>query len=179
MSRNRYVSDYRIVESIDGRGRIRSDYEYIGAPYVYAEDAGVVRRARNCVSACCLAGWVAWVAALVPLSAATRRLYTALPHVFAALPLALMTGLAVGLFREREPFEHRHADRLENRGPACSFFTALLGGAALAGEGISLLRGVALLPGDGLFAAGAAVVLACGLSCHGQWKRLRCRAKTQ
>ena len=44
MSRNRYVGDYRLVESIDGRGRIRTDYEYIGANYAYAGGAKDVRR---------------------------------------------------------------------------------------------------------------------------------------
>ncbi len=34
VSRNRYVGDYRLVESIDERGRIRTDFEYIGATYV-------------------------------------------------------------------------------------------------------------------------------------------------
>ena len=51
MSRNRYVGDYRIVESIDGRGRVKSDYEYIGAPYVYAGDAASVKAANDDPSA--------------------------------------------------------------------------------------------------------------------------------
>ena len=89
MSRNRYVGDYRIVESVDGRGRVRSDYEYIGAPYAYAGDAQAVKAARTRVALCCLIGWAAWVAALFPVSAAMRSLYVALPFAFAAIPLAL------------------------------------------------------------------------------------------
>ena len=174
MSRNRYVGDYRIVESIDGRGRVKSDYEYIGAPWVYAADGQTVKTARMHVAACCAFGWLAWVIALLPLSAAMRVLVVALSFVFAALPLALATGIAVSLFGEKPPFEHRHADRLENRAPACTFFVALLGGVALAGEAVNALRGAELLPGDGVFAACAAVLVACAIFCHRQWQRLQC-----
>jgi hypothetical protein len=174
MSRNRYVGDYRIVESIDVRGRVKSDYEYIGAPYVYAGDATAVKAARSRVALCCAVGWAAWLSALIPISAAMRALYVALPFAFAAIPLALTAGTAVSLFREKEPFEHRHADRLENRAPACTFFMALLSFVALAGEGVNALRGAEMLPGDGVFAACAAVIAACGIFCHRQWKRLKC-----
>ncbi|MBQ3479788.1 MAG: hypothetical protein IJH25_16660, partial [Clostridia bacterium] len=126
------------------------------------------------VAACCAAGWLAWVVALLPVSAAMRALVIALAFAFAALPLALATGIAVSLFREQLPFEHRHADRLENRAPACTFFVALLGGVALAGEGVNVLRGAELLPGDGIFAACAAALVACAVVCHRQWKRLKC-----
>ena len=174
MSRNRYVGDYRIVESIDERGRVRSDYEYIGAPWVYAADGQTVKAARMRVAACCAAGWLAWVVALLPVSAAMRALVIALSFAFAALPLALATGIAVSLFREKPPFEHRHADRLENRAPACTFFVALLVGVALIGEAVNALRGAQLLPGDGVFAVCAAVLVACAIFCHRQWKRLKC-----
>ena len=174
MSRNRYVGDYRIVESIDGRGRVKSDYEYIGAPWVYAGDPHGVSAARTRVAACCLVGWLAWIAALIPVSSAMRTLFVALAFAFAAIPLALITGTAVSLFREKPPFEHRHADRLENRAPACTFFTALLAVAALIGEAVNALRGAALLPGDAVFAACAAVLVACAIACHRQWKRLKC-----
>ena len=174
MSRNRYVGDYRIVESIDARGRVKSDYEYIGAPYVYAGDATAVKAARSRVALCCAVGWAAWLSALIPISAAMRALYVALPFAFAAIPLALTAGTAVSLFREKEPFEHRHADRLENRAPACTFFLALLGVIALIGEAVNALRGAQLLPGDAVFAVCAAVVVACAILCHRQWRRLRC-----
>lgn len=175
MSRNRYVGDYRIVESIDGRGRVKSDYEYIGAPYVYAGDAATVKAARRRVALCCAVGWAAWLAALIPVSAAMRALYVALPFAFAAIPLALTTGTAVSLFREKAPFERRHADRLENQAPACTFFLALLGVIALIGEGVNALRGADMLPGDAVFSVCAAVVVACGVLCHRQWKRLKCK----
>ena len=173
VSVNRYIADYRIVETVDERGRIRSGYEYIGAPYDYAEGADAVKRARGRVAGCCAAGWTAYAAALAPVSKAARALYTALPFAFIALPLFMISALCADLFRQKPPFEHRFADRLENRGPACSFFTALLGAVALAGEAVNALRG-GLLPGDAAFAAGAAALVACGVACHRQWRDLKC-----
>ena len=175
MSRNRYVGDYRIVESIDGRGRVVSGYEYIGRPWAFERDEATVRAARRVVAISCAVGWAAWLAALLPVSSATRTLYVALPFIFAALPLGLNTALCWRLFRQKPPFEHRHADQLHNRGPACSFFTALLCTLALIGEGVNALRGAALSAGDAVFIAGAALLMACGIACHRQWKRLRCR----
>lgn len=175
MSRNRYVGDYRIVETIDGRGRIRSDYEYIGKPWVYAGDGAEVRAARKTVAAGCVVGWLAWLGALLPVSSATRVLYVSMPFIFAAIPLALNAALAWRLFRTGEPFEHRHADQVENRGPACSFFTILLSAIALIGEAVNALRGAVMLPGDAVFAACAAVIVACAIACHRQWKRLKCK----
>ncbi|MBR1822529.1 MAG: hypothetical protein IJ769_13040, partial [Clostridia bacterium] len=77
--------------------------------------------------------------------------------------------------RAKEPLEHRHADQLENRCPACSFFVMLLSAAALAGEAVNALRGRALLRGDAVFCLGAALAFVSGLAAHRGWKRLKCR----
>jgi len=175
VSRNRYVGDYRLIESIDGHGRIKTDYEYIGAAYCFAEGAVTARRLLRRALLLCALGWLAFVGALVPLSAASRTLWVSLPFAFAAVPLALMTATLFRTQRTAEPLEHRHADQLENRCPACSFFVALLSGIALAGEGVNLLRRTALLRGDIAFSLGAAVLLSVGLCCHRLWKRLKCR----
>ena len=104
-----------------------------------------------------------------------RALYIALPFAFAAIPLALWAGTAISLFRTREPFEHRHADRLENRAPACTFFVALLGVVALIGEAVNVLRGAEWMSGDAMFALCAAILTVSAIVCHRQWKRLKCR----
>ena len=176
MSRNRYVGDYRIVESMDARGRIRSDSEYIGTPYVYEGDDASVRAARRRMTACCAGGWAGFVAALLPASRAMHTWYISLPFAFAALPLALITGVTAQLYRAKPPFERRHADLLENRAPARTFFAMLLSGIAFIGEAAGALRGAALMRGDAVFSLGCAALFACGLACHGQWKRLKCRA---
>ena len=176
MSRNRYVGDYRLVESIDERGRIRTDFEYIGATYVHAGGATAARGLLRRALTACGVGWAAFVGALIPVSRAARTLYVSLPFAFAALPLGLMTAVVFRVLRAGEKLEHRHADQLENRCPACSFFTILLCVVALAGEGVNLLRGVQMLPGDIAFAAGAALLIACGVHNHRLWKRLKCVA---
>ncbi len=174
MSRNRYVGDYRIVESIDGAGRIRTDYEYIGAAYAFASGAKDARRWLMRALAACGVGWLALVGALIPVSRAARTLYAVLPLAFAALPLGLTTAAVARALRAGEKLEHRHADQLENRCPACSFLTVLLSGIALIGEGVNLVRGVEMLPGDVAFAAGAALLIAAGLHNHRLWRRVRC-----
>lgn len=174
MSRNRYVGDYRLVESIDGRGRIRTDYEYIGAIYTYTGGAKDARRLLKRALAACAAGAAAYAGALIPVSAAMRTLWVALPFVFEALPLGLTVAALVRALRAGDRLEHRHADQLANRCPACSFFTALLAGIALAGEGVNLIRGVGMLPGDIAFGACAALLLAVGLHNHRLWKRVKC-----
>lgn len=175
MSRNRYVGDYRLVETIDARGRIRTDYEYIGAAYAYAEGYGRATDALKRALAACCAGGLAFVGALAPASAASKTLWVVLPFAFAALPLGLMTASAARALRAGEKLEHRHADQLENRCPACSFFAMLLAAVALVGEGANLLRGAAMRSGDIAFALGAALLFACGLYTKGLWKRLKCR----
>lgn len=174
MSRNRYVGDYRIVETLDERGRVVSRSEYTGKHYRFAEDDVTVRGARMWVGACCIVGWAAYVLALLPLSVATRTIYVSLPFVFAALPLALTSGTALSVFHTKPPFERRFADRLENRAPAATFFVMLLTGLSLAGECVNALRGHSLLWGDAAFSIGAAVLFACGKLAHGQWKRFKC-----
>lgn len=175
VSRNRYVGDYRIVETVDERGRIRSDYEYIGAPYVYVESETNVKDARRCGIVACLFGWVCFLTALIPVSAAAHTLYVCLPFVFSCVPLALMTGMMFTLYRTEEPFEHRHADRLENRAPAYSFLVMLFTALAVAGEAVSALRGAQMLRGDAVFTLGAIGLFTCSFCLHRQWKRLRCR----
>ena len=174
MSRNRYVGDYRIVERLDGKGRVRSESEYIGKRYGYEADGVTVRRARAIATACCALGWAAYLMALLPQSTATRTVYTSLPFIFQAIPLALTTGTAFSLWTAKPPFEHRHADRLQNRAPAGTFFMMALAVTALIGEAVNLMRGLALTGGDGLFCLGAAVIFVCGFMGHRQWKRLKC-----
>ncbi len=174
MSRNRYVGDYRLVESIDARGRIRTDYEYIGAAYVHAGGADAARRLIGRALGACAVGWAAFVGALIPVSRAGKTLYVLLPFAFAALPLGLMTATLIRVLRAGDRLEHRHADQLENRCPACTFFVALLCAAALIGEAVNLLRGAQMRPGDAVFAACAALLTACAVHNHRLWKRLKC-----
>ena len=177
MSRNRYVKDYRLVENVNGRGRIRTTYEYIGDDYYFIADRDAVHAARKRLAALCAAGWAAFIGALLPVSAAARSLYVILPFVVASWPLALLTGLTASLCFVHEPLEHRHADRLENRFPACAAIVMILCAVSLAGEGVNLVLKAPLPAGDLVFSACAAILFASALYIKRLPPRLLCRAK--
>lgn len=174
MSRNRYVGDYHLADSLDERRRIHTDVEYTGSPYSFTGTPEEVRRGKQRALILCAAGWLAYVGAMIPPSAAMRTFYSAIPFVLIAVPLALLTGTAAETFPLRERFEHRYADRLENRFPASSAFVVILSALSLAGEAVNLIRGKALLTGDIVFAACGAAVLAAGAAAHRTGKLLKC-----
>ena len=175
MARGRYIKDYRIVESLNGRGGIRLETEYIGAPYYFACGAEKAGKCRKLCAGLCLLGWLSFVGALIPNSAGMRTLYVSLPFAFTALPLGLMTSLLLSALRLKEPMEHRMADRFENRFPAQALGITVLPGVSLAGEGVMLLLGKQMLPGDGIFALCAAALFSCGLALFLQRRTLRTR----
>ncbi len=175
MAKGRYIKDYRIVESLNGRGGIRLDTEYIGDPYFFACGAEKAGKSRKLCLLLCLTGWLCFIGALLPNSAGMRTLYVSLPFAFSALPLGLMSSLLLSTLRLKEPMEHRVADRFENRFPAQALGITLLPGVSLAGEGLGLLLGKQMLPGDGIFSLCAAGLFACGLALFLQRKTLRTR----
>ena len=120
MSRNRYVGDYHLADSLDERGKIRTDVEYVGDRYSFTEGPETVRRAKRKALILCAAGWLLYIGAMILPSAAMRAFWTAVPFAFAGVPLALLTGTAAEIFPRKERFEHRYADRIENRWPAAS-----------------------------------------------------------
>ena len=128
MSRNRYVGDYHLADSLDERGKIRTDVEYVGDRYSFTERPETVRRAKRKALILCAAGWLMYIGAMILPSAAMRALWTAVSFAFTGVPLALLTGTAAEIFPRKERFEHRYADRIENRWPAASAFTVILAG---------------------------------------------------
>lgn len=174
MSRNRYVGDYHLADSLDEKGRIRTEVEYVGSWYSFTGAPETVARAKKKALLLCIGGWIAYAAALIPLSAASRTLYTALPFALAAVPLALLTGTVLEILPQKGRFQHRIADRIGNRWPACAAFIVFLSALALMGEAVNLFRGLELRTGDIAFTAGAAALLAAGLLAHRTRRALRC-----
>ena len=101
-------------------------------------------------------------------------MWTAVPFAFTGVPLALLTGTAAEIFPRKERFEHRYADRIENRWPAASVFTVILAGISLAGEGVNLFLGKEMKGGDAFFAACAAGLILVGIVAHRARQDLRC-----
>ena len=163
MSRNKYIRDYRLVETIDEGGRIRTGTEYIGPEYRYAGDAASVDRARRTARVQCAAGWIAYFLGLLPNSVPMRTIWVSMPYIFAAVPLALVTGTVFSAPAGNGSLEHRQADRLENRYPPASLATAVLAGISLPGTLIAVLRAGAGSSADAVFALCAAALCAVGI----------------
>ena len=163
MARNKYLKDYRLLESVDEKGRIRTDYEYIGDPWRYAGGAEAAMAGKKRAALGCLIGWAAFVGALLPNSAGMHTLFVSMPFVFTALALGLLTETVLSAMPKSEPFQHRQADKLQNRYPPAALVTALLPMISLAGELVNLLRGLSLNGGDAVFCLCAAVCAGCGL----------------
>ena len=174
VSRNRYVGDYHLADSLDDRGKIRTEVEYVGGRYSFIKDEETVRKAKIRVLVLCAAGWLLYIGGMIPVSVAMKTVYSAVPFVLIAVPLALLTGTVLEVFPQKRNFIHRYADRLENRYPASAAFIAILSGIVLLGEGINLIRGLQLTGGDIIAAVCAAGLLAAGVLASRSGKDLKC-----
>ena len=175
MARNKYVKDYRLLETFDEKGRVHTDYEYIGDAYRFRASGERVARARRISLGACLLGWLLFLGGMIPPSTAMHTIYVSLPYAFSALPLGILTELAVTAFRVKEPMEHHFSDRLNNRFPPAALAVAVLSAASLLGELINLLRGFTLLSGDAVFTLCGALYFACGCLAFGCRKDLETR----
>lgn len=176
MARKKYIRDYRLVETVDERGRIRSDYEYIGEKYYYALGPETARREKGRVLAAVIAGWLAFAGALIPNAAGMRVVYVALPFVFSALPLGILTGTVLTALPAAEPLRHQQADMLENRYPPAALWAAVLPAVSLLGQAARLILGGGLNGGDLVFVLGAALLTASGAYAFSRRDRFACRA---
>ncbi len=123
MAKGKYSADYRLIETFNEKGRVHTDYEYIGKPWRFDQGPDkVVLEKRLCILYCIL-GWIAWIGALIPNTQAMHVMYIALPFAFLAVPLALLTNFTITFYGIKEPMERRHADRLNSRYP---FYCILL-----------------------------------------------------
>ena len=167
MAIDRYSKDYRLIDSVDERGRIRTETKYIGEGYVFQKGLDCARGAGKRLAVLCVISWLAFLAALYFPSIASRSFYAVLPCAFLALPLWFLSAVAVTSFRVKEPFIHRDADRFTLRLPAAAVFAAVLSAAAVLGAALALgLRAQAPLGGDWVFLGGNLICFVCALLCH-------------
>lgn len=172
MPQNRYAKDYRLVETVNERGRIRTDVEYIGGPYRYAAGLNAAMRARRLCIALCAAGWLALVGGMLPNSEGMHRWYVSLPYIFAALPLGLLTDTLLFSAPRREPFERRQADRLQNRWPPAAIAAGLLPCVSLIADGVRMLSGGAANGADAVLCLCAALCAGCAWALFSLRRRL-------
>ncbi len=178
MAIDRYSKDYRLTDSVDARGRIHTETEYIGQHYVFGTGQEKARAAGKKLAVLCALAWLGFLAALYPSSLAGRTLYASLPCAFSALPLWLLSTVAVTALRVREPFVHRDADRFNLRLPSAAVFTCVFAAAAVLGGILALvLAESAVSMEDGVFLAGNLLCFGCALLCRKQQAALTAHSK--
>ncbi len=178
MAKERYSRDYRLKETFDEKGHVRVDYEYIGDEYRFVSPEEQIRKEKRLALILCAAGWAAYLAALLLPSNAMHRLYIALPFVFLGVPLFMYVDFTMAFLRMKEPLEHRHADRLNNRYPFIAFLLTVFSLIPAAAEGIFILIGPDRSAGDFVFETGAAVLLFAGAHMFRRKERLAAEIST-
>ena len=167
MPRKRYTKDYRLSDTLDERGRIRTETEYIGAAYRFAEGTAAAQKALGRMLVLAGLGALCFLVSLLPHSTASLTMYVMLPYLFTALPLGLLLAALLRLRSFGESLDHRAADQANGQIPGCCLWLMILPAVSLLGEAVALVFGHgAFRPGDGLFIAGALGVLLCGWLCR-------------
>lgn len=164
MARRKYLKDYRIVETLNEKGGIRSSSEYIGEPFRFRNPQAAESMKKR-LPPLCILGWIAYAAALLPPSSAGRTAYACLPFLFSAIPLGMLTERGAALLTRKPPLERRSADRFNHWISGGSLMTAVLAGISLVGEAINFFFGsIPLSGGDAVFSAAALILLLCALA---------------
>ena len=159
--RNKYSGDYRLLETFSEDGRIHTDYEYIGKPFIYAERSDKAEKMRGRVILPALVSIAAWVAAMIPFSYAMRSLWVALPFAAVIIPLAMLAELLFSVRKLGEKAEHRYADRLNNRYPALAVTACFFSAVSLTACVIRLAVRKTAVFGDAVFAVCSILIFAC------------------
>lgn len=175
MSRKRYVKDYRILETIDERGRVSTGTEYIGKHYSFVSGGAALRRDKGLALGSCAIAWLLLLGPLLPRSFAMQAIYVALPFVFCALPLGIATDILLTLCFAKEPLEHRHADKIGERYPAAILAALSLCGASLLGQLLRVILAGGMVGGDWCFFICAPLLLADCLYLFGFKEKLAVR----
>ena len=163
MSNKKYLSDYSLEQTIGPRGRVVSEYRYIGSRY--SVSPGGLSAGRVKASSVLLAAAVAvFIAAMIPSSSSMRRFYILLPYAFAAVPLFFACrGAAVFLLSGPE-YTRMEKDRISAL-PGGSLVSAVFILLALAGSVVTgIVSSGFYRPGDWVFLT-LSILLAAVLFC--------------
>ncbi|MBQ9664205.1 MAG: hypothetical protein IJV40_13740 [Oscillospiraceae bacterium] len=169
MAIDRYTKDYQLKDSVDERGRIHTETEYIGKYYVFSSGVQSARTAGKRLALLSGLSWFSFLSALSFPSTTGHTFYALLPCVFLALPLWLLSTVAFSALRVKEPFIHREADRFSLRLPAAATVASVLSFLAILGGACSLIFGT--MPtriGDLVFLFGNLICFICAILCKKQ-----------
>ena len=159
------ISDYTLREEIDEKGRFHTAYQYTGKPYRFGVGQSAALAEGRKLLVLMVSAWAAYVLAMLLPSEAMHNLYVALPFVFTAVPLFLLTETLLQLRKLKEPLEKRHADRMNHRYPPQALMAAVFPCFALLGELIVMIMGNIRLPGDVVFVICALWLCFAGVRC--------------
>ena len=123
MSKKKYYSDYQLETDVDNRGRLRTNARYVGDRYDFAVDEPAVKAHRRVFTVFCAVAWIAFIAALIPPTAAMHLAYCSVPFAFSALPLWLISENTVRLYTVKRPFDRRISDKFTKK---LNVYTVLL-----------------------------------------------------
>jgi len=185
MISRKYLSDYRLEEQFDNKGRVKTRTVYIGPDYMLAPPVTAAKR-KAILFASALAA-LAFTLALVPVTQAARVIYVIVPFALAGLPICQMLKAALSLYRagkaEKGASEkqdgggmsgdeqtrlrgsaltRKEAEKIANSLPLTSIITAIL----CAGSLLAIIVSAALTwekysANDALFAASALIITIC------------------
>ena len=152
MISKKYLNDYRVEKTIDENGRVKSEAVYIGGDFFITPP--VTKGNKRLVFSLSVFLWVAFIAAMLPVSYTGAVSYIMLPFICNMLPMYFLTNAAFWLFRENGAMKREQAEKIEKRLTPGSFFTLVLSGAAFLGIAITAIFSFgSYVPGDFIFAA--------------------------
>jgi len=131
MSYKKFLSDYRIEEFFDEKGRKKSKAVYTGDYYVFSPAVSI--RDKRLIMISSILCWIALIGALALLTSVSRVRYVMTPSIISVLPLFLMTVSAGTLLLEGERMKREKADRVRRWLPPSSLTAVILSCAALLG----------------------------------------------
>lgn len=157
----KYVKDYRLNETVDERGRIRSNAEYIGGSYYLKRDSAAVRTRAWILTAACAVSWICWLVPMLFNNGSMHIAFISYPYIFIALTLWLRSMALYTALTLTQPMKRKESDRLTNWLPGTSIATIVLSGVVLIGMGVSLVFNIGTRNSyDWLVLAGDLVLLA-------------------
>ena len=152
MISKKYLDDYRVEKTIDENGRVRSEAVYIGGDFYITPQ--VTKGNKLLVFGLSILLWIAFVAAMLPVSYTGAVSYIMLPFICNMLPLYFMTNAAFWLLRVKETMRREQADKIEKRLKPGAFFTFVLSGVVFLGIAITAVFSFgSYVWGDIIFAA--------------------------
>ena len=166
MATGKYVKDYKLNQTVDEKGRLRSEPEYIGGYFVFTEKPETVKKQASRSLIACGGAWVSLLGSMLLNTGAMRLINVSLPYAFTAIPLWLLTSVCIKARKTAGKMQHRDSDEMNQRYPACSMWAALLPLLSLLGLLAALIFSFGnLVKADIAFAFLASVTAACSAYC--------------